>query len=53
MILSNFPKKLHEFEKTRLLGGVHAGGITIDPSQVMCSFNQNIGLLRLVLIILQ
>ena len=54
MILPNFSKKMHEFEKILdCWEGAHAGGIAIDPPLVMCSFDQNIELLPLVLIILQ
>ena len=45
---------MHEFEKILDCSeGAHAGGIAIDPRLVMCRFDQNIGLLPLVLIILQ
>ena len=54
MILPNFPKKLHECEKMLdCWEGAHAGGIVLHPPLVMCSFDENIGLLPLVLIILQ
>ena len=53
MILPNFPKQLHEFEKILdCWEGVHAGAIAIDPPLVMCSFDQNIRLLPLGLIVL-
>ena len=53
MILPIF-QKLYEFENILdCWEEAHAGGIAIDPPLVMCSFNQNIGLLPLVLIILQ
>ena len=54
MILPKFPKKLHEFEKILdCWEGPHAEGIAIHPPLVICSFDENIGSLAVVLIVLQ